>query len=487
MALSLDPSSGLPLDPATMQALQEQQLSRSIAQTGGNSRERMNDMTVGLGVQTMFPSPDMIQSRAADAALRASKLTPNAGESDLDFSIRQIAAQRDALASVSPQSSAALNTQLLKLGQMKIEQQHLVAQDQREQQTFDASAGKRTEEQATGALAYAITPDKTSPIGYRAQAFDTSNPDQLKALQQAARQQGVQIMSADKAASLFSSSNTAEMRAAAELAKAQMAVNNGRLDPNAVPNLAVQSIFDKTWLSRLTPQAKSQIQNFYQQQGITPTDIAGAQGEYKAMMTAAGQVGRREGNVKIIQTALGQMGDQVNQSLEGLTRTDFSPLNSMIMSGKKSFSDPGEARYAAAVQTFVNEYARLIAGGTGSSTEGARKEAWDTLNKAMGPAGVKAAVQQMAVRETNIVMGAGDQALEFFANPKKYAALSKIQERAGLPPPFMSNTDASVAAPQPAASSPPSSSSIPSFASEAAIPPGFKGRAIVNGVPGTVQ
>ncbi len=488
MALPLDPNSGLPLDPATMQALQQQSLLRDISATGGNARERMNDMTVAQGVNTMFPSPDMIRSQAADQALRASQLTQNPGENDLDFSIRQTAAQRDAMAPIDPHSASALNEKLLRLGQMQIEQRHLVAQDQREQQTFDAGAGERAEKTAAGKFAYVITPDKSAELGYTAQAYDTTDPQQTQDLQAAARKPGSQIMSSDKAAALFSSSNTADMKVAGQLAAAAQRQAQGLLPPEALPQAAVDSIINPSLISGRSVAAKAQLESFYAGHGITPSDIVGARMEYKAMSSAAGQVGRREGNIKILQDSLGGMGDQVTQSLQGLTRTDFVPVNRMIMLGKTNFSDPGEARYAAAVQTFVNEYARLIAGGTGTSTEGARKEAWDTLNKAQGPGGIKAAIQQMAVRETQVVMQAGDQAVEYFARPNSYKTLNKIQERAGLAAPFLSNEDISTTNQSPPKTdTPPAAGQTPTFATEADIPPGFKGRAIIGGRAATVQ
>src|SRR5579859_4292037 len=129
--MPLDPNSGLPIDPQTLQALQEQQLARSIAVTGGNARERMNDMGVATAVNTLFPTPAVQRARSVQAAMQAATLQPNDGESDLDFSIRQLRAQRDAVAPIDPESAAGLNTRLLTLGQAKLEQAHLSAQDER--------------------------------------------------------------------------------------------------------------------------------------------------------------------------------------------------------------------------------------------------------------------------------------------------------------------------------------------------------------------
>src|SRR5579859_5928744 len=129
--MPLDPNSGLPIDPQTLQALQQQELARNISMTGGNAAERMNDMGVATAVNTLFPTPAVQRARSVQAAMQAATLQPNDGESDLDFSIRQLRAQRDAVAPIDPESAAGLNTRLLKLGQAKLEQAHLTAQDTR--------------------------------------------------------------------------------------------------------------------------------------------------------------------------------------------------------------------------------------------------------------------------------------------------------------------------------------------------------------------
>lgn len=446
--MALDQNSGLPLDPATLQALQDQQRYKDTAETGGNAATRLNIGAVNQGVSNLFPSQAMQQARASQQALQGAQTTQNPGESDLDYSIRQLAAQRDAVASSDPRSAAQMNTQLLKMGQMKLEQTKLQAQDSRAQEDHDANAGERAQKQATGALAYVVTQDPKAELGYTAQAFDTSSPDGVAGLKDAAQKPGAQVMSADKAAALFNSSNSADMRLAGQLARTAASAT-GSLPPDAIPQIAVESIFDKSAMSRFTPGDRAAIASFKVSKGITPTDEISAQTEIKAVQAAATQAGRREGSITLLQQSLGGMGNQVLDSLKGLSRTDFAPLNSGIMAGKREFSDPGEARYAAAVQTFVNEYARVISGGSGNSTEGARKEAWATLNKAGGPASVAAAVHQMAVTESGIVQQAGDAAIEMLAYPGRYRALTKIQKAAGLAPPMLNNQDLQVTNPNP--------------------------------------
>lgn len=72
----------------------------------------------------------MQQASEIQRAMGGAQLTQGDGESDLDFSIRQVRAQRDAVARISPEAAYSLNTKLLKLGEMKFQQTRLTARDQ---------------------------------------------------------------------------------------------------------------------------------------------------------------------------------------------------------------------------------------------------------------------------------------------------------------------------------------------------------------------
>lgn len=436
-ALPLDQSSGLPLDPMTMQALQQQQTLQNVDQQGGSANTRMNNATVAQGVSSLFPSQQVQQAGQVQQALRSAQLTQDPNESALDFSMRQLQANRDAVAKYSPESAAALNTQLVKLAEVKFQQSRLTAEDQRsdtqETDRHNAAAaalpGQQAEGQlaaATKNLAYVGTPD-SSPLGISFKAFDTSNPDDLTAITAAAKKGGL-VMSADKAATIMSSANTADIRMAQALAVANQ--QYGSLTPDTVRHMAVQSIFDPAAVPARGP-AKAAVQNFFEANGIQPSDIAQAKLEYRALGNAASSAARKEGNMKALQNSVSGLGGQVIQTLGGVSRTDFAPLNNLIMTGKTAFSDPGEARYGAAVQSFVNDYGRVINGGTGVTSDAARADAWGMLNKAQGPAAVRAVIDQLSNKETGIIMQGSAAAVEMLANPKQYPSLLRIQEKAG--------------------------------------------------------
>lgn len=468
--LPLSQQTGLPLDPTTMQALQMQQLSQGIGMQGGSAATKQNEMAFQQGLSNLFPSPAVQQANKVQQALKNAQVTQGDGESALDFSIRQIQAQRDAVAPYSPESAAALNTKLVQLANMKFEQSHLLAQDQRaDQQASDIHAMRTAQlptEQAAGEVAaatghYAYVGTKGADGSYSFQPFDLSKPDDVQAMMQASQKAGSPPLSADRAAALMQTTDMANLRARMAMTQAQM--NAGIWTPQAIAMQAVNQIWNPNaphYFGQQTGRIESAISQWYVDHNITPTDQASAKVEYHALQTAAAAAGRREGNMQTLENSIAPLGKQVTDTLGGVTRFDFAPLNTAIRVGKASFSDPSEARYAAAIQSFVNEYGRVINGGTGMTSDAARADAWNVLSKAQGPAGMKAAIDQLSNKETQIITGASDSAVEMMANPNKYKALSKIQAAAGfqLAP---SNADVAAANPQAASSTPPASSGLP--------------------------
>lgn len=422
-------TSGLPLDPMTLAAIEQQQRTQQLDAVGGNAATRANFAAAGQAISNLFPSPAVQKARQVQSALQSVNVAQNPDESDLDFSIRQLQAQRDAVAHVDPQSAAQLNTQLLKLGNMKVEQQHLLSQDQREQANFDAEAGKRAFDKSTGSLAYAVTQDPKSEFGYSAKAFDVSNPDDVEQLKSAAKS-GAQIMSASQAAQLFGKTDVASMRLQQSLAKAQADAN--ALSPEGLNMIAGTYAIDPNALARQPASVRDKVINHLAEVGITPTDMAAARAQIRFLNSDATAVGRRAGNIDILQNELGGMGQQVLQTLQGVNRTSWTSLNALIAAGKASMSDPGEKAYAGAIQSFVNTYARVISGGTGQSTDSAREEAWALLRKTDGPAAVQAAVRQLAQNELAVVKQASSTAVEALSHPDKYGAILKIQQKLGF-------------------------------------------------------
>jgi hypothetical protein len=105
----------------------------------------------------------------------------------------------------------------------------------------------------------------------------------------------------------------------------------------------------------------------------------------------------------------------------------------------KVFSSPGEQQYAAALQSFVSEYARVINGGTGQSTDSAKEEAWNVLGRDTSKDAQKAAIKFLVTREMEALKSATPLALDALRNPEHYKATLHVQQKLGIP--FLQGAD----------------------------------------------
>jgi hypothetical protein len=144
--------------------------------------------------------------------------------------------------------------------------------------------------------------------------------------------------------------------------------------------------------------------------GMTAQQLVSSGLQYAGETRAASAVGQRAGNVAVLEGSVGGAADQVLDALGGVDRTNITSVNKALAAGKRQFGNAAESRYAAAVQSLVNEYSRVISGGTGASTDSARSEAMGMLNTAQSPDQVRAVVSQMR-REVAIVKSASQRAL----------------------------------------------------------------------------
>ena len=450
MALPLDTNSGLPLDPATMQALQQQQLARDISMTGGNARERMNDMGVATAVNTLFPSPQMIQSRAADQALKATQLTQNPGEPDLDFSIRKLAAQRDALNPIDPLAAAGLNTQLLKLGQAKLEQAHLTADTQRMGDEHQQAVRQQTIEQATGIPIHLVGPNG-KPLG----DFDLSTDDgkQAYAAAKAQAPPGSVSMGDTQYAQHISRMQEIKERAD-EVAAAKARYGMGALgtfgDPKVedlLASMAAKGVRMPTGF-RSQQQQLATFQGLLKKyDGLSTDDIADLVGKgiidfgavQKATQTGATILGR----VTAASGELDAMTPIARDASAAVPRSDFVPLNQLTQMVRTGTSSPEQKRLYVATQSILNQFDMLASrGGTDKDKRAALHKALETAD---GPEAYNAALD-MIIKESQVAragaLGAIRAGSYGLAEQKAAAATTAPPSAPGAP-------NAGASAPQP--------------------------------------
>lgn len=399
MALQLDPNSGLPLDPATLQAIQEQNLMQSLNQQGGGAAYRLNAEAVGRGVNTLFPSPEMQQAKTAQQALGAAQLTQDDGESDMDFSVRQMRSNVAALAKVDPRAALSAQTQLLKLEEMQSQQAHLKAADQRaDQQEADRHQDEELK-QTTGSYMHLMGADGKTPIGSY-NVLDTSAGGGLDAYKKARAANPGSIGMTDKELADWKIKMDEQKQAIDEKARFQLGGADGFGNPKVEALLA--SLASKGVNLPAGFRSSKQMLAMFQglltkYDGLTTDDIADIVGkgniDFNAVKKATGTAATILGRVT---TATGEMDAMVpiaRDASAAVPRSDFVPFNKLQQMVRAGTSSPEQKRLYVATLSIMNQFDMLASrGGTDKDKRAALHKALDTAD---GPEAYNAALDMM--------------------------------------------------------------------------------------------
>lgn len=359
-------------------------------------------------------------------------------EDGLAASLRRLKAAYTAVAPVNPQAALQITNRLAVLQEAQNQQKRLAAQTEQE----TASAKYRNDQDALD-LAQKGTMIVGSADGLKQYGSVRLFDDQGKL--RSDWQQEVDRIKADSndpnavqvQQDRWFANKLAQAQLRGQLALQQAANKQAagtQLTEGGLRQLAARSaIFGESVLARQDQNTRNAVMNFKAENGINPDDEVAARAQLKALYANANAQGRREGNVDYLGASVTGLGQQVLQTLNGVTRTNLQPLNALIAAGKQATGDAGEARYSAAIQNFVQEYSRVINGGTGQTTDSARREALEMLNHAQSPEQVKAVMQQLTQKELAVLKNATPTAVEALRNPQLYRAVLKIQKAAGIP------------------------------------------------------
>lgn len=199
-----------------------------------------------------------------------------------------------------------------------------------------------------------------------------------------------------------------------------------------IQNLTSQHmLLGQAAFSRMTPDERNAVLAYEQSKGLSGFDMAGAKAELTGLYAGMKAAGTREANVQMVNQELQPMRDVIIKNLDGVTRTDFTPLNALIASGATKFGSTAETNYAASLNSFVNSYARLMGGATGVTSDQARNDAYELLNKAQTKDQVVGVLHQLADNETAAIQKGTDNAVYMMANMTKYPKLMKIAGKLG--------------------------------------------------------
>jgi hypothetical protein len=443
---------GIP-DPNDLLSQQQEEYAQNMRNP--NLMGRAITSAVGGLQNAAGGGPQMMQAQAVSARMKSIMAdvsqSDNPDEDPLTRQLRMAKAMSTGLADVSPKAAAAANAQTVQIQQAQTQQRLLNSRTDQEQTlaeegqlklaqgktnanyvVFDAGAGK------DGIPSMKPFGEPISMYGSDGKLDPEFNQKLAKAMADA-KAQGMQSpMYLQSDAYSNGKGTVADTRAKVQIddtnAKIQAkAAASNATDPSVIAmNAGDYLLHGMAALARLPPEERDATRMFAAAHGLNPMDGIQAQAEIKQMNAAATATGRREGNVEFLAASVPKLGDNVLSTLDGVTRTRFPMINAGIIAGKDFSGDPGERAYSAAIQGYVNEYARVISGGTGVTSDEARRQANDLIRKADNPDAVKASLKILSGKELDAIKGAGPIAAELLRNPQNYPVSTKIMGALGM-------------------------------------------------------
>jgi hypothetical protein len=431
---------------AALRAAQQQQaLDQARQQRGVGYAARVGGMMLGdsLGRMAGPPNTPLDQSAAQNQQI----LTDN---SNVPAPTGDPYTDRAALleAKAAQFHAAGRPDIAMQLGAAAMQARQTGLAAQREQGQADVEAGKAAEQKA-GAQYVVVdnSPDAQGIPQYRRYGDSISlygpdgKPDPnfqatYQAAMQAAKQAGAtspMLMRVDQLEN--SKSQAAAIRAqAAALKASQQGQSVFAGDQSALDQMTgTFALAGMPALARLPAADRAAVMKNLTAHGLNFQDAAEARMQYTALQHAINTGATRAGQVAFLNNEIPGQAKNVLDALNGVDRTRIQLLNKAIAAGKTEFSDPGEKRYAVAIQGLITPYARLIAGATGQTTDAAREHAYGILTTGDGPDAVRAAIDQIVNHELVVAGQAGEGVIEMARNSTRYSALRKVAEKLGVP------------------------------------------------------
>jgi hypothetical protein len=124
------------------------------------------------------------------------------------------------------------------------------------------------------------------------------------------------------------------------------------------------------------------------------TDMMASKAEYGGAKAGSRTVGQRAANFGLAKEEAYEMADLVTQTSADVSRTSFMPINRAIVSYEKNTGDPKVVQFGAAINSFINGYARAISP-TGAPTVSDKNHAREMLEAAQSHQQVVATIDQL--------------------------------------------------------------------------------------------
>jgi hypothetical protein len=118
-----------------------------------------------------------------------------------------------------------------------------------------------------------------------------------------------------------------------------------------------------------------------EKQHVTPEEVGMLMAEFQGVQSEEKAIGTRAGQIEMAANAANSMADIVIQTSDSFPRTQFPKINEALASFESNTGDVGVRKLGAAINSFINGYARAI-NPTGVATVSDKEHARDMLSKA---------------------------------------------------------------------------------------------------------
>jgi hypothetical protein len=146
---------------------------------------------------------------------------------------------------------------------------------------------------------------------------------------------------------------------------------------------------------------------------LSPSDLAAKLAQYSADTAGMRTIAQRGAAITMAAEEAKKSAVPVLELAAKTPRGTFVPLNRAILAGKAATGDPFVAKFRAALNTYIQEYARAVAP-TGVPTNQIREHAYELLDGAYSYDQIKNVLDQLDF-EMNIALQAPQDAMQIFS------------------------------------------------------------------------
>ena len=128
--------------------------------------------------------------------------------------------------------------------------------------------------------------------------------------------------------------------------------------------------------------------------GGTGADQAASNAEYQGIRAGERTAGTAAANIGMAKNEASQMANLVLEASKKVPRTESMDLNKLLLAGEKRTGNPEVVAYGAALNSFINTYARAI-NPKGAPTEGDKKHAREMISDGMSSGQIDSVIAQL--------------------------------------------------------------------------------------------